>query len=176
MAAIRPVDWLELFALGHRKLGCTAVELAARLGVSPRTISRWYAGQTSPGPVSVHDLAHIVHEEDPALARRLWEPAASYLRQASLPSRPLSAVAAAPASPSALLRPPDTRASRSDLADLVVVAACDALDAAPRTIRPAILAAVRRARALGLTLDDIETALTPPPSAKRPAGAGQKPS
>jgi hypothetical protein len=55
----------------------------------------------------------------------------------------------------------------SFVSDLVVHAACKAIDASPRTIVTALTAAVRRARALGLTLEELDIALASPPDAAR---------
>jgi hypothetical protein len=59
------------------------------------------------------------------------------------------------------------------LVEVVVCAAAEALDVSPRVVRPALLAAFKSARAVGLDLETMEKALTPrsPPA---PASADPK--
>jgi hypothetical protein len=53
------------------------------------------------------------------------------------------------------------------LVESVVSAAAEALDVSPRVARPAVLAAVERAKAAALSVDDLLAALRPPAPGKR---------
>jgi len=82
----------------------------------------------------------------------------------SLGLEAVHAPAALPLSPAlggAHLAPPRVLAA-------VVCAAAEAMDASPRAVRPALLAAVRVAREVGLTLADLESLLA--------SGASETPS
>jgi hypothetical protein len=46
-----------------------------------------------------------------------------------------------------------------DVIEAVVCAAADAMDESPRRVRPALLAALQRARRMGLTVEAMERAL-----------------
>jgi hypothetical protein len=59
-------------------------------------------------------------------------------------------------------------ASPPHLADSIVCAAAEALDASPRTMRPALRAALERMVALGMTAGEVLAAMAP---AVRPANA-----
>ena len=145
-------DPRELLALAQRALGILGVELADRVGVHPKTVMRWHAGRSSVSAAALGKLAVDVFPKDPALARRIHAYAAEELAfpglvpPPPLPDDPSTAVAAVPA---------------SFRAESVVFAACDAMDASPRAIRPALLAALRRAREVGITMDDLERELAP---------------
>jgi hypothetical protein len=57
----------------------------------------------------------------------------------------------------------------SDLANSVVFAAADAVDLAPKAVRPAVVAAFAQAQKLGLTVDALlpELARSPKPAARK---------
>ena len=66
----------------------------------------------------------------------------------------------------------DKRPSDAFLAHGVVCVAAEAMDLSPRALRPALFAAFKHARELGLTMDAMETALAPPaPGAPSPTRA-----
>jgi len=69
------------------------------------------------------------------------------------------------------LEKPPTPLPPDRIVDSVVCAAADAMEALPRLVRPGLLAAVVRARELGIGLETIEAALTPPESAAPPREA-----
>jgi hypothetical protein len=157
---------LDLFVLGHRALGITGTQLAALLGVTPKTVYRWYGGRTSVTAITLGDLAPHVHPHDPALAKRIHDYATRYLVEHRMrPPPPLPTASPAPAPPvaPAPLAPP-----RGLRAEAVVHAVCEALDAGPRTVRPAVYAGFRRALELALSVDDVVQELAPasPPPAK----------
>ena len=122
-----------------RALSLNQRELAELLGISSRTVQRWFARRSSPISLHWHALARATHGAQPALAARLARQGGSSLEELALVAQP-------------------PRAS-DVLADAVVCAAAEAIDVAPGAIRPALLAAVRRARQLRLTLEDLEVSL-----------------
>ncbi|HEX8792592.1 MAG TPA: hypothetical protein VF765_16705 [Polyangiaceae bacterium] len=81
----------------------------------------------------------------------------------------------APPLPPPVPSPPQPPLER--LVDIVVCAVADVLDLAPRAARPALLAGVRRARELGLKLEEMEQALAEEAKTLKPRGRapGDKP-
>jgi hypothetical protein len=149
----------ELLALAMRALRLNGVDTAALLHLNPKTISRWLGGETSVGVEALGELAPRVYPHDPALATRMHAYAATRMADAGVappPPLPLPPAAeTAPAPPPMPPAPPKLRV------DAVVYAACEAMDATPRALKPALLAAFRRARELGLSIDDVERELSP---------------
>jgi hypothetical protein len=148
-------ELLGLLAKAHDALKLTQRELGERLEVSLRTVSRWYTGGTLPGAHVVARLAHAVYPVDAELAEQLMAVATSELTGLGL----------APPEPLPIAKAPPRATPRA--VDGVVCAACEAMDASPRAVRPALLAAVRAARDLGMTLDDLERDLSPPARAQK---------
>jgi DNA-binding XRE family transcriptional regulator len=141
-------DVTELMVRARIALGMTQGEFGDALGSSQRTASRWDAGESQPSVPQVCTLAAFVYPKDSSLARELAAAASETLEslgivQAPAPSPPL------PPLPTPLL------------VDAVVCAAADVLQTAPSTLRGALHAAFGRARALRLTVDDVEKALAP---------------
>ena len=132
-------------------------KLAHLVGSSERTVQRWYAGRGSPYPDHVTRLAVAVYPHGPDIARRLAVCIGQTLESLGLVAPP------APPPPPAPAPPPVT----PWLVESVVAAAAEALDVSPRVARPAVLAAVERAKAASLSLDDLLAALSPPAPAKR---------
>jgi hypothetical protein len=148
-----------LLILAMRALGQSQEGLGNFLGMSRRTVSRWMSrGSASLSPADCDKLARAVYPHDPGLAARLVATRGATLEDAGIisPSTP-----AAPPPPS----PPPY------LVDVVVCAAAEALDASPRVVRPALLAAIKSARAVGLDMDAMEKALSTPAKAR---GANRK--
>jgi hypothetical protein len=147
VGAMHPVVGLLHDARGV--LQVTQNGLGEMLGASRRTAQRWAAGASFPSAAQLASLAALVHPREPALAAQLAEAAGSSLERLGIV-------------------PPVTGPSAALMVDSVVCAAAEAMDALPRVVRPALLAAVRRARQLGLTLEAVEAALvdsTSPPRA-----------
>ncbi len=149
----RPVS--PLVARAQRVLGHRNEELGARLGVSKRTVVRWWSRGATLSLNQVRTLARLVHPKDPALAEEIAAAASETLESLGLVS---------PAQPP----PPLPVAS---IVEAVVCAAADALNAPPGAARGAVLAAFRRARELRLSVNDVEAALTPPPPPSKSKGA-----
>ena len=160
-AAVTEESPRTLLALAQHTLSMSGVELAKALNVSKRTIIRWNKSDASMSPAHFGELAQRVHARDPALAERLHACAARWLERHRLPPpAPLPVPAPAPA-------PPPPQADPAARAESVVYAACEAADASPRAMKPALFAALQRARALGLSLDDLLDALAPQAKGKR---------
>jgi transcriptional regulator with XRE-family HTH domain len=164
-------------------LGTTQNELAKLLGVTRRTVGRWEAGASAPSIDQLRHLARAVHSKDPALAEALAtegdatletlglrSPAPSAPRAPAATPAPSIARAPAPpaAAPSALIGPPPRPFPPvALLIDSIVHVAARALDGEDPGRDPvaAITAVLRiafaRASALGLTVDEVDSALSP---------------
>lgn len=138
-------------------LGLTQREIGALLGYSRRTIVRWTAHGTGAIDADWCTLARAVHPKDPELAARAAKAAGETLQSLGI----------VPATPPAPVRPP---LATADLVELVVHAAADAVDMAPRAIRPALLAALDRMAAVGLTGDEARDVLRAAASKKPKKG------
>jgi hypothetical protein len=137
----------KVLHLNHR-------ELADFLGISRRTMQRVYSGGSVLGGGNLKQLAVAIHPTNPELAARVAQRASTTLQALGL-------VAASPptmAAPGAV-QPVKVATPHPRLADSVVYVAADILDLAPRAVRPAMLAAFRRAHELGLTVEMITAAL-----------------
>lgn len=128
---------LPLVVMAARALQTTPHALARRYGASARTGIRWNAGRSTPSPKVLAALAHDVFPKDKALAEKLATAADTSL-EALFPKPSPAAVA---------------------MADAVVCAAADAMQVAPRAVRPALVAALARAKALNLSLDALQASL-----------------
>jgi DNA-binding XRE family transcriptional regulator len=130
--------------------------LAERMGVSRRTGQRWNAGR---GPVGtdIHKMARIVYPADPTLAAEIAAAGGVTLEALGVipPAPPPPPPLPAPV-PQAPPPPPDR------VVDAVVCAAAEAMQVAPQTVRPALLAAFSCAGELGLTLGDVVRVLRLP--------------
>jgi len=136
----------DLLVEAQNALGVSQGQLGDLLGLSRQTIWRYQTGQSNPLASSLNDLARRVRAIDARLASRLAG-AGTGARKPSL----RIAMTTNPAAGGSI----ETRL----LADAIVCAAAEALDASPRAVRRALLAAFARARDTGLALDAIETAL-----------------
>jgi transcriptional regulator with XRE-family HTH domain len=143
--ARNPKAVAELLVQAQNALGVSQGQLGDLLGLSRQTIWRYQTGQSNPLGSSLQDLARRVRGVDAGLASRLAG-AGSGARKASLKIATNKSAGGGPV---------ETRL----LADAIVCAAAEALDASPRAVRRALLAAFARARDTGLALDAIETAL-----------------
>jgi hypothetical protein len=163
------VDELALLSRAHTALGITGTDLAKLLGMSRRTISRWYGRRTSIGSMALGQLAPHVYAHDPALAERMHAYVAERMASLRLPPPPPLPVPQPAVRPASTDEPPSavTAASQQLRVDAVVFAACDAMDAAPRAARVGLAAAVRRARELGVSLEEIERALSTPAKTRK---------
>ena len=142
----------ELIAQAQTALGLSQEGLGAKLGSSKRTVSRWASSRSAPSMDQVQTLARLVHPVNPTLAAGLAEASGETLQSLGIvePAPP-----PAPAQPSVTPVAPPARV----VVQAVVCAAAEALQATPSTVRPAILAAFRTARELGMSVEDVERAL-----------------
>lgn len=138
--------------------------LAEFLGISSRTVQRWDARESAPTNSDLHKLARAVHPINPELAARLAKEGSSSLEELGI-VRPPDPPPPAPA--------PQPAYELAHLADGVVCAAAESMGLTPLAIRPALLAAFRRAREMHLTVEQMEEALAPkaPPARANRKGA-----
>lgn len=148
---------VSLVLQAQEALGMSLSSVGKVMGLSRRTMSRWMRDRgTSMYPSRAEALARAVHPRDADLAARIA--AAGGLTLAHLG---LKTTAETTLEQTASMR-----------VDAVVCAAAETLDASPRAVRPALLAALRRAREVGLSLDQLEAWL----AASLEAAAATRPS
>lgn len=144
-------DVMRLVIAADMALGLSQRELGEKVGLSTRTISRWYTKRSRPGPDAIEKIARLIHAKDPVLAEKLMAAATEELASIGYPApAPLVATTG---------RPPGVS---KQLVDAVVYAACEAMDVSPRVGRPGVLAALRRAKELGVSMAELERELSPP--------------
>jgi len=147
-----PNDLGPLLSEVRRALGLNQLEFAQLIGSSKRTVQRLEAGRSWLYGNEAALAVRALHPKDPALAARL----------AAFFSITLAAAGIVAA-------PTQSMASRGAI-DSVLCAAADVLDLSPRSVRPALLAALARARDLSLGMDALMDALAqsdPPAPAQR---------
>jgi len=157
------------------KLRMTQSEMAAAVGTSVRTLSRWEGGESAPADFHLHKLAKILHPIDPPLAQDAATWSGRTLEDLGIVT-PAPAPPPTPSSPPA----PSPRAAASrefppvrllvDAVVCAVAAALERLDGAPVPLaraRAAVAAAFTSARDLGLGVDEAADAF-----ASRPALPG----
>lgn len=135
-------DPKQLSALLYRAqlaLGMTQAEFGELIGVSRRTIIRW-SPNASPIPQHLHEVARAVHPLDSGLAAEVAVAAGTTLE----------ALGVLPATPPMQL---------AHLVDSIVCAAAEAAGTTPQAIRPALSAALERAEAMGVTVDQVKGVL-----------------
>lgn len=161
-----------LLARARIALGLTQKELGELLRASMRTANRWESGQTLPSVDQIATLAQAVHPRDATLAAALAAEAGTTLEALGLVPPPRAPQpASAPPAP-----PPRPFPPVSLMLDSVLLAAMDAAAVhteSPLRERAAIVdvlrAAVTRSRGLGLTLEELEKALSSAQSLPRNA-------
>ena len=127
-------------------LGLNQTELAELLGASRRTGQRWAAGQSTMHPIELRALAGHVFPKDAKLAAKLAWYADTTLEELGL---------VAPVPPPKPFYP-----SREHLLDSVLCAAAEAVGMTPGAMRPALRAAVARAKELELSVDTMHATLS----------------
>jgi hypothetical protein len=120
-------------------------EFGEALGASQRTANRWASGRSDVADSQLRTLARLVHPQDPGLAAEI---------AAAVHETPESLGLVAPAP-----LPPPPRPDPDPLTEAVVCAVADELSAVPSVVRRGLLVAFRRARELGLTLDEVERSI-----------------
>jgi hypothetical protein len=150
-------------------LGCTQHELGQLLGISRRTVSRWASNHSSPSASELQTLARAVHPKDPALAARLAREGGETLESLGI-VKPAPPVLVSPG-PVVTVRPfPPTRL----IVESVVCAAAEVMQASPTAVRGILRAAFARARGLGLTVEEMDEALTEVDESKPPTLRGKR--
>jgi hypothetical protein len=137
----------ELLVLAGSAIHKLQIELAEFLGVSDRTMRRWTVGGTRLIPSKLTLLVEAVHPNDPVLAGRI----AAYHGQ-TLEEMGLGL-------------PPEQR-----VAFAIVRAAADVVGVSPSAMRPAIAAALERAKAEGLTLESAHALVAAPSKGTKKSG------
>jgi transcriptional regulator with XRE-family HTH domain len=130
------------------KLGLNQRETANVCGISLRTVQRWSSRQAHPSSFDYRALAAKAVAVDHDLATRLATAASTTLAELGL--------VAAPQGPQV----PQSVVPTDLVIDSILCAAAIAIDMKPLEIRPALAAAFRRARQLGIALEVVEKALT----------------
>ncbi len=166
----------------RRELGWNQHALAARFGVSVRTLTSWECGYTLPQPkqrlhvvLSLREAPpqHVLNvaaalgmSGDPAVAPFLqpFEDALAALEDDDAPSLP----APPPLPPPPRPTPEAVRAA----ADSVVLEAANHLDVRPNDVRAIVAKVVAACRAIGANVDEVEGAVAP--AAKGSGGGGRK--
>jgi len=121
------------------------------MGSSRRSGQRWEIGQARPSHGQMCKMAAMVYPKDPDLAAQLAQSVGQSLVSLGIVK---PAPAQAPVVAATATLPPV-----EDIVDSIVCAAADAMNALPRDVRPALLAAFTRARRLGLGIETVEKAL-----------------
>ncbi len=142
----------ETLAVVQKTLRINQRQLAELLQCSERTVNRYYGGGGYISPSTYARLATACHPHDRAVAAHLAERGGQTLESLGL-ERPAAPPAPAPAAP--------PTPAPAHLADSIVCAAAEALDASPRTMRPAVRAALERMVALGMTAGEVLAAMAP---------------
>jgi hypothetical protein len=147
-----PPDAVPLLRRAQYVLGESQIGLGRVMGVSKRTMTRWMHAVVFLAKGQAEDLARAVHPLDPQLASEIALAGRTSLAEMGLAPPPGSKE--------------DMAAARLRL-DTVVCAAAEAIDASPRAVRAALLAAFQRAREVGLTPDELEQAVATPKRASK---------
>jgi transcriptional regulator with XRE-family HTH domain len=144
-----------LLARARIALGMSQGEFGMALGSSKRTAQRWDAGESHPSNEELHRLARMVYPKDASLALEIAVEGGHTLESLGIlaPRAPETS----PAAPIALI------------VESVVCAAAEALETKPDVARPVLRAAFARARALGLSVEQVDEALSPKAGPTRPA-------
>ena len=149
-------------------LGLTQGGLADLLGISRRTVSRWDAGERDPSNEQLHQIARAIFPRDGELAAGLAAEGGTTLEGLGLVPRPAPPPPAPPAPPTPPARAFPPVGLMIDSILLSAIEAAEGQRASLRerdAIREVLRAAFARARALGLTLDEVDEALSPRPPA-----------
>lgn len=159
----RPLKHLVLDA--RVALTMSQAEFGPALGWSHRSAVRWEAGNAVPSDDALRKLASLLAPVDADLAAEAAAAVGETLESLGLAPKPVVV--------KAVVEKAAPRVTDGDLADAVVCAAGDVTDLPPRALRPLLHAAFARARALGVTVEQIEEALRARVEAK--ARTGQAP-
>lgn len=161
-------DAVGLIIRAQMTIGMLSKDVAELVGVSARTVQRWSANQSHPTTRHILIIARATYPKDPALAAQLAAEGGQTLESLGLVPPPLPAP---PPSPP-VGPPPRAFPSTRLVVDSVVCAATEALQSGPSDVRGVLRSAFARARALGLSVEEVDDALAPAPvTAPAPAPA-----
>jgi transcriptional regulator with XRE-family HTH domain len=146
----------ETLAFARHTLGMSQHQFGPALGWSHRTAVRWERGLSTPTDTSLVKLAGLLVPLDVDLAAEVAKAAGETLESLGLVSKPVA-------------DKPGLRATPDDLADTVLCAVAEAADLPPRVLRPILHAAFVRARAIGLTVEQLEESMRARIGAKKDA-------
>ncbi|MHB8420665.1 MAG: hypothetical protein ACYDCL_21545 [Myxococcales bacterium] len=154
-------NFQQLVFEARRLVAYTNRDFAKLTGVSLRTVERYnrnfgisHSGQT-------HKLIAAVYPKNAELARQLAVASGTSLEALGLVP-PAPAVSAAPPAPPAPPPPAPVPEARSEHADAVLLAAAHAMNLPPEAVRPAVAAALARARDLGVSVAGLAERLSQP--------------
>jgi hypothetical protein len=138
-------------ACAQQATGLRQSKIGELLGVSRRTAQRY----ADTGVPSGHlpNLARVVFPSDPDLAAEMAARVGQSLESLGLVAPP------PPPEPAAPAPPPQPAPPADGVVDAVVCAAAEAMDVKPRDVRPGLLAAIARAREIGVPIDQVERVL-----------------
>jgi len=140
----------SLLVRSQHTLGLTQETLGELLGVSRTTMNRWQrSGGRELLPSQLVTLTGKLVPEDRDLASELAAHHNETLETLGL-------VAPAPPTAPAVVAP---RVALPHLVDSVVCAAADAVSQPPAALRPSLIAALERAQAVGLSVDELVSGL-----------------
>jgi transcriptional regulator with XRE-family HTH domain len=154
----------RLIVLSRQAIGMSQGELASMMHIARRTVGRWEARQSHPSFEQLADLARAVHPRDAGLAQEIATETGTTLEALGLGAKS-PAPTPEPAKASA---PPPRRFPPVDLmTDSIVFVARQALEEnAGQETMASLLAVLRaafaRAKGLGLTVDEVDLALSSP--------------
>ncbi|MGD0524991.1 MAG: helix-turn-helix transcriptional regulator [Polyangiaceae bacterium] len=141
-------------------LGLGQGELADKLETSRRTVTRWIARESVPSTGQLQTLARLVHPVNPAVAAELATHGGTTLVALGLERLAPSAEAPAPSTTTAPSPPPRPFPPARLMVESIVCAAAEAMGVVPSGVRGVLRAAFARARALGLTTEEVDDALS----------------
>jgi len=145
-----------LLVLAREDLGMNQMKFASLVQSSQRSVQRWESNLAIPAAHHMHLLIDTIAPRAPALAAELaeWAPRPPPVAQhVEAPARVVEHVEPSPV-------PLRSRVAPQILVDAVVCSAADAVSLLPNAIRPALRAAFARAHEVGLTVEEVMTALS----------------
>ncbi len=157
------VPWL---LRAQQALGLTQERFGVLIGVSRRTLIRWRGHAPYLGEGDARRLVAALHPVDPDLAAEIANQQGTTLEELGL-------VAPPPPTPAPVETPPREPPTIEHLVDSMVCAAAEAMSVKPPEVRPAVIAAFERARALHLEVEEICASFRPrePEAPRKTKGA-----
>ncbi len=179
-------DSIGLVTLAQAALGLTQGGLAEMFSVSRRTIVRMVDKKVLPTTLQLNALARAVHPVNPVLAAQLAAEGNETLESLGIvqpappppivvPEPPVVAppppVFVAPEPPPPPPPPPRPLPPPRLMVESIVCAAAETMQTTPSAVRDVLRTAFARARGLGMTIEEVDDALSPEPAALLPKAA-----